>query len=207
MSWLTRPSALCSQSGKRYHKTWLGEDVVGIVITAEGDVAADVQVKFDGERLPTIRAGSSPRRTAFVGLRRALGQSGELVVRAATGAGRRLRVSVMILFRSIGAAVQRLGSKMSCNGCQRLVRMTIAAILATVGVPDIPWDAVVTDPELLERIKALASGEGLPPALRELLKSAGLEGVLDALLAALNELTEPLSRVAQRVCRALGSCP
>lgn len=128
-------------------------------------------------------------------------------------AGAKVKVSVLKVFRR---AKDYALSKISCEGCKKLLRFIISSILAQFGVVLTPDDFIPVDllpPDWTEALrKAANSYDSLPKPLRDLfdfvghLFRGGLVDILKAMSDILKEAFKPLDYALKVVCTKIGCC-
>lgn len=123
-----------------------------------------------------------------------------LSIRGFLKAGRRVKISVLKLAR-------RMQRRVSCNGCKRLLRFIVSALLAAAGAPDVQvgggipsefgeWITDIEFPDAVQRIV-----DNLDPEFWE----TALEA-LSQIGAFLNQLMTPFDAVVTYLCEQIGAC-
>ena len=171
-----------------------------IAVLLEGD-GADVKVQLGAEGF-VDSLGGGPRLV----VRKITGtRTPSLFLRATARLGASFKVSVLVVQRLLRKAWKRL----SCPACKSFVRFLLSALLAGLGVPDIPLDSVVPEEAWARLIAFLQSPpDSVPQVIKDLLEQfepTFLGRLFDA-LRQLNVIGRLLTAVSSRICEALGLC-
>jgi len=128
-------------------------------------------------------------------------------------AGAKVKVSVLKVFRK---AKEYALSKLTCEGCKKLLRFIISSILVQFGVVLTPDDFIPVDllpAEWTETIrKAATAYDSLPEPVRDVLDFAGnlfrgaLIDILKAVSDILKDAFKPLDYALKVVCTKIGCC-
>ena len=197
------------EEGKVEYLIPLDERASAVIFLLEG-AGGEAVALLDGTSLASPEVGASMREvgTRRLYFKKIQNRVQELLIKARATVGSTLKISVLVVFR----LAKRVWSKLSCPACKRFIRFLISALLAGLGIPDLPANGLLPDnvwntlleftkdpgdaPEIVQQILGQLDNE---------LVTAFIDGIR-WLSSAVNLIFEPLDALITQLCKYLRFC-
>lgn len=206
--------------GELIHEVTLPDGLDGYAVLIEAQVKGEgeafhVAMEVDGKRegAEALDRLKQKGHGAFLHTGQQPAGGTKLRFNLFASAGARVKVSVLKVFRR---AKEYALSKLSCEGCKKVLRFVLSSLLAQFGVVLTPDDFIPVDLLPAGWVDALRdlgkTYDTLPKPVRDVLEFAGtlfkgaLIDILKGMADILKEAFKPLDYALKTVCTKVGCC-